>query len=248
MNLRHRIGPCVYSALHTHNMLWELMLSRSERRVARQDAVRLHARLPFLNAYDRLAGEHRRRLWRTYQDYTSHVSPDPMAISLELATFLAVTCATCRPGRILDLGSGFSSFVFRTYLKEQQPQALVCSVDDSGWWLDKTRQFLQDRDLDCRNLLMWEAFVTRTDRPRFDLILQDMSDLETRRQRLGAIVEACGPVGMVVIDDMHVPGYRRSILDDLDRRGLSSYSLRHFTRKRLRYAYLAMPPPLSGGG
>ena len=93
MNLRHRLGPCVYSALHVHTTLWELMLSSGERRVGRNDAVRLQAGLPFLKTYARLASEYRGRLQRPYQDYTSRVSPDPIAISLELATFLAVTCA-----------------------------------------------------------------------------------------------------------------------------------------------------------
>jgi predicted O-methyltransferase YrrM len=226
-------------------MLQELMLSRSERIIAHNDAVRLQVHLPFLQAYDQLASEYRGRLQRAYQDYTSRISPDPIAISLELATFLAVMCARCRPRSILDLGSGFSSFVFRTYVKELQPQTLVCSVDHSIRWLNTTRAFLRERGLDCRSLLTWEAFVAATERPRFDLILQDMSDLETRRQQLDVIIDACSPTGMIVMDDMHVPGYRRAILDDLDRHRLSYYSLRDFTRKRLRYAYLATPPTRS---
>jgi hypothetical protein len=35
-----------------------------------------------------------------------------------------------------------------------------------------------------------------------------------------------------------VPGYRRATLRALDRRGLTYFSLRLFTRRRLRYAYL----------
>jgi len=245
MNLRHRLGPCAYAALHAPIMVRELMLSRSERRIAQHDAARLHVRLPFLQTYDQFASEYRHRLQRPYQDYTSRISPDPIAISLELATFLAVMCARCQPRSILDLGSGFSSFVFRTYAKELQPQTLVYSVDHSSIWLNTTRGFLHDRGLDCRGLLTWEAFVAVTERPRFDLILQDMSDLESRCRQLDMIIEACSPTGMIVMDDMHVPGYRRAILDDLDRHRLSYYSLRDFTRKRLRYAYLATPPTRS---
>src|SRR5262249_44200139 len=188
MNLRHRLGPCAYAALHAPTMLQELMLSRSERIIAHNDAVRLQVRLPFLQAYDQLASEYRGRLQRPYQDYTSRISPDPIAISLELATFLAVMCAKCRPRSILDLGSGFSSFVFRTYAKELQPQTLVCSVDHSSRWLNTTRAFLRERGLDCRSLLTWEAFVAATERRCFDLILQDMSDLETRRRQLDLII------------------------------------------------------------
>src|SRR5262245_29253299 len=244
MNLRHRLGPCVYSALHAHTMIQELLLSRSERNIARTDAARLQVRLPFLKIYDWLSAEYRERLQPTYQHYTSRVSPNPIAISLELATFLAVLCAMCRPKSILDLGSGFSSFVFRTYMKELQPENRVYSVDVSALWLNTTHAFLRHRHLDCRNLLTWEAFLAAPEKSRFDLILQDMSDLATRRQRLVATVDACSPVGIIVLDDMHVPGYRRAILDSLDRQRLCYYSLRDFTRKRLRYAYLATPSPL----
>lgn len=247
MKLRERVWPYLYSAMHAHELCFELMQSANERRIAQNDAARLCRLLPVLNGYGRLADKCRRDLESSYHDYTSRISPGAIAISLELATFLAVICSVTHPPRVLDLGSGFSSFVFRTY-KKRQPRALVWSVDDSPAWLERTRAFLQEYQLDCRDLFTWETFLAMPDKPPFDLILQDMSDLGTRRERLGATIEACGKNGLIVLDDAHVPQYRRSLRHALEQRGLNYYSLRQFTKKKLRYAGLATALTSSGDG
>src|SRR5689334_15482328 len=115
MNPLLRVGPYLYSALHSYNAVWELALTPHARRVAKRDAGRLRGRFPFLEGYEASATAMRERLLPDYRTYTRNVSPDPIAISLELSVFLAVLCDRERPGAILDLGSGFSSFVFRSY-------------------------------------------------------------------------------------------------------------------------------------
>lgn len=240
MDLYDRLGPRLYALLHSYEMLWELALVGGERRTARRDAGRLQDRLPFLATYPQVAQRFRTKLRDDYDGYVSSVSPDPIAISLELATFLAAICEFCRPEAILDLGSGFSSYVFRSYQKHTEPKSTVYSIDDSPAWLAKTRRFLEQRELDVRNLLPYDSFAAHAQQ-RFDLIFQDMSDLATRRQMLDLVVSACKPGGMIVMDDMHVPRHRRATLRDLDRRGLRYFSLRRFTRKRLRYAYAILP-------
>jgi len=47
--------------------------------------------------------------------YIEHISSPEMAMSLELAYFIMNYCIEYKPKRLLDLGSGFSSFVFRLY-------------------------------------------------------------------------------------------------------------------------------------
>ncbi|HET6148902.1 MAG TPA: hypothetical protein VFH68_15300 [Polyangia bacterium] len=237
-----RLAPYLYSIVHSHEMLWELLQLRSERRTAEQDAARLRSRFSFLGSYPSLAGAARQRLSMSYAEYTSTVSPDPIVISLALATFLAVVCDQLRPSSILDLGSGFSSYVFRAYAAggHAAPAAVVVqSVDQSRPWLDKTRAFLDRQHVDSGGLSTWDDFVSRA-RPTFDLILQDFSTLDVRLEILGMVVEACRPGGIIIIDDMHVPRYRRAVMRELDRRALSYFSLRAFTRHRLRYAYLVL--------
>jgi predicted O-methyltransferase YrrM len=242
MNPLQRIGPYIYSTLHSYNSIWELLLTRSESQNAARDAERLRARFPFLANYPEMAARFRNDLSAHYREYTSTISPDPIAISLELAVFLAVACEATRPRAILDLGSGFSSYVFRSYVKRSGATAppVVYSIDQSTRWLDETRRFLDARGLDSTNLLTWDDFLA-SDRPPFDLVLQDIADLGTRLEMINRVIGECRPGGMVIIDDMHVPGYRRAVLSELDRRGMSRFSLRAFTRKRLRYSYLVQP-------
>lgn len=242
MNPLQRLGPYIYSTIHSYNSIWELMLTRSESRNAARDAELLRQRFPFLAAYPQLAKEARNQLSAPYREYTSTISPDPIAISLELAVFLAVVCSETRPRAILDLGSGFSSYVFRSYMKRADPDSspVVFSIDQSSRWLAETGRFLDVRGLDSKNLFTWDDFLA-SKRPRFDLVLQDIADLGTRVDMISQVIAECTPGAVLVIDDMHVPGYRRAVISELDKRGLNHFSLRAFTRKRLRYSYLVQP-------
>ena len=56
-------------------------------------------------------------------------------------------CFQQRPRIILDLGSGFSSAVFRLYMAQQNVQTTVYSVDDDPLWLNKTRDSLKANNL-----------------------------------------------------------------------------------------------------
>ena len=240
MGRLHRLIPFAYSALHSHHMLLEWLLTPLERRTAERDRARLQARFPALADYERDVAAHRRALQPAYDAYTRDVSPALVTISLELAAFLALACQVFRPRAILDLGSGFSSYVFRAYQKAAAAGVVVWSVDGSSDWLARTGSFLREHDLADGDLLTLDAFQQR-DRPQFDLVLQDIADLATRQGLLGATLDACRPGALLVIDDMHVPGYRFALLRELKRRNLERYSLRSFTRKRLRYSYLVIP-------
>ena len=97
MNLHDRLAPRLYSLLHCPETFWDLILTPAERTTARRDAARLQDRLPFLAVYDELASRFQRKLHSDYTSYTSSVSPESIAISLELATFLAAVCEFTRP-------------------------------------------------------------------------------------------------------------------------------------------------------
>lgn len=241
MNLIQRLGPYAYATLHSYNSLWEILLGPAVRRRARQDSERLAQRFPALSDYERQAAPVRQRLSSAYQDYTSNVSPSSIAVSLELAVFVTVLCELSHPKAILDLGSGFSSFAFRGHAKRTpEPRPEVYSIDESPAWLDQTRGFLRQHGLPDHHLLTWDQFAATASKPAFDVILHDIGQLSTRRRLLDAVIDACRPGGFIVIDDMHVPGYRRAILEKLDRRQLAYFSLRTFTKKRMRYSYLVM--------
>jgi predicted O-methyltransferase YrrM len=243
MNPISRLGPYLYAAAHAHNAVWELAATPRARRIAARDAAALCARFPSLADYRRLAAAARAALLPAYTDYTANVSPAPITIALELAVFLRVLRDQFRPRAVLDLGSGFSSYVLRA--APAPPAPLVYSVDDSRAWLDKTRAFLGARHVDADHLLTWEQLIAARasgSPPPFDLVLHDIATLDLRLERLDDVIGSCRPDGgLIVIDDMHVPSYRRAVLRALDRRGVRYFSLRAFTRKRLRYSYLALP-------
>jgi predicted O-methyltransferase YrrM len=244
VNPLSRIGPYVYAAAHCYNAAWELLVSGHSRRIAVRDAARLRLRFPFLTDYPRLSAAARAHLAPAYARYTATVSPAPISISLELAVFLRVLCEQTHPQSILDLGSGFSSYVFRCYARESVPVGFpapppVYSLDQSRRWLEKTRVFLDQQHLDTRHLATWEDLRAAQPAPTFDLILHDIATLDVRLAMLDDVIRCCRPGGgLIVIDDMHVPGYRRAVLRALTRQQLAVFSLRSFTRKRLRYSYL----------
>jgi predicted O-methyltransferase YrrM len=160
-----------------------------------------------------------------------------MAVSLELAAFLAALCESARPCRILDVGSGFTSYVFRRYIDPTDCQ--VWSVDDDPEWLDRTAAFLRASDLPVDNMLTWEEFRQNTTL-NFDLVCHDIGNKTGRAASLPAILSVTAPGGLVIIDDLHKPRNRPAITATLQQGGHSYWSLRGVTLDSFgRYALLA---------
>jgi predicted O-methyltransferase YrrM len=155
--------------------------------------------------------------------------------------FLAVLCEERQPHQVLDLGSGFSSYVFRW---GAQPTRRVCSVDVSSRWLERTARFLQEHQIERAELLDLRSFAAADRREQFDLVFHDIAELSDRIDMLEAVMQLCRPGGLLVLDDMHVPRYRAAVLQALRAASFELYSLRPRTRQswRLRYAYLAVRP------
>ena len=152
----------------------------------------------------------------TYREYTRQISSDGMAISYELACFLWSLCEATEPQRILDLGSGFSSFVFRRYQKAARMSTEVWSVDENAVWLEKTRDFLGAHGLSYDNLYTWDDFSKL--RPgTFDLISHDLGLMEDRPEIFEDTLAWREPAGLIVIDDIHKPQYRKGIIQKLQR-------------------------------
>src|SRR5262249_57231987 len=86
-------------------------------------------------------------------------------------------CRRLRPTSILDLGSGFSSLLFRSYAHSARPQPEVWSVDDSADWLERTRGILIAKGLNADHMLTWRDFNPGR---RFDMVLHDLGNTEVR--------------------------------------------------------------------
>lgn len=134
-----------------------------------------------------------------YNNYINKVSQPDQAISLELALYLYEWCKLNEPRSIVDLGSGFSSYILRMYAKATG--SLVYSVDDNLEWLNKTRQFLQQDNLNVENMMLWEEFKFIDN--KFDFIVYDLGDIPTRKTEINFIFDKLNQNGTIILDDAH---------------------------------------------
>jgi predicted O-methyltransferase YrrM len=180
--------------------------------------------------------------------YVSVVSSPDYAISPELASFLLTLCRHRRPRRLLDLGSGFSSFVFRCYQAEDPGDPEVWSVDDDDAWLERTAGYLGENGLRTDRLLGLDAFLRSGERG-FDLVLHDLSTIGSavRAGLLAAALELASPGGVVVIDDLNGYPYRSRAYAACRRAGLRLVNLRaHLMDDLRRYPGAAVAQPKAG--
>lgn len=83
--------------------------------------------------YKRLVQSDEYQLKPAYDRYIRKISSKDMAVSWETSCFLyaAAKIRGCR--KILDLGSGFSSYVLRAYSMNTHNGTLVYSIDDNDF-------------------------------------------------------------------------------------------------------------------
>jgi predicted O-methyltransferase YrrM len=176
-------------------------------------------------------------LVEAHQRYETANGLPGMAISAELAHFLWSLLQERRPQRILDLGSGFSSYLFRRFAREADPGVTVWSVDDQRRWLNQTRAFLEQENLPTANLCLWEGFHENG----FDLILHDLGNLDLRISSLERVISLARPGAAIVLNDAHQRHYAQQAMQILASRGVRYSSLEEATTDRYgRYSWLAV--------
>jgi len=196
-----------------------------------RDTSRLVRRWAWFSHYEALAAPWRDEIRDAYAGYEWPVSHLTYAASLRLATLLLVLCDALQPRRILDTGSGFSSFVFRTWGAKQDANVHVTSVDHDPEWLARTREYLERAGLGTEDLVTWEEFASRpADADGYDLVLHDLGGgMDNRRATLGRVLRTVAPGGSAALDDVHQPGYGRYARRTLRELGFEPFSLREQT-------------------
>jgi len=187
------------------------------------DAKRLSKMFPELTNYKRLLQADGFHLKSAYDRYISDISTMDMAVSWETSNFLYTIARKKRPRKILDLGSGFSSYVLRSYSLNVQNKALVYSVDDNDLWLEKTQSFLANNGMPIDRLSTWAHFQ-KHNRYKFDLIFHDLGSMKMRAKSLPFVLGLLEEGGVVVLDDMHKRDYRPVAKKEISKAGLSLYS------------------------
>lgn len=162
-----------------------------------------------------------------FDDYIARVSVANMAASLELAATLLSLLEAGKYKKLLDVGSGFSSFVLRLYARSNAGVE-VFSVDDNAQWLEKTRDYLRKVDVADTNLYTLEQFLSRG-LSGFDCILHDLNFVEVRINYVSTLLSKLAPNGILILDDMHKPDYRIEVLKTLGPEPVHIYDLRKHT-------------------
>lgn len=179
-----------------------------------------------------------------YQYYVKHISREDMAISRELAQFLNFYCMRKNPKRILDLGSGFSSFVLRRYASRNSDVQIV-SVDDDAQWLQKTKSFLQSRHLPDEQCIQWCELLESKDIGKFDFVFYDLGDLKQRTACFQNALSFLSNDGDMLLDDFHKLDYQRTVLRWCSKASLHLYSVKKLTLDNFnRWSVLVQCPKI----
>lgn len=162
-----------------------------------------------------------------YTDYVNNISSANMAASLELAASIYTICHLNSYSKLLDMGSGLSSFIFRLYAQET-PGVKVYTVDDDAEWLEKTKHFLSRYGLETENMFTLEDFI-KLEETGFDYILHDLNFVEVRINYLELVINAAKRNGLIIMDDVHKPDYQHALLKKLERMQVRNYNLKPIT-------------------
>lgn len=200
---------------------------------------RLRAVNPFDKLTLQLVKANQEILRPYYEEYVSKVSKSDMAASLELAAFLFSVCKINKYNKLMDVGSGFSSFIFRLYAK-QTPGVRVYSIDDDAEWLEKTKRYLNEHSLNTDDMLTLDNFM-KLNEGGFDCILHDMNFVEVRIQYVDFVFKSAKKNGLIIMDDVHKMDYRFALLKKLKPLGASCFTLRDMTKDNFgRFAYAVL--------
>lgn len=195
------------------------------------DMIKLKIKIPQLRKFDEIAKTFHLKLKQFYQQYVTKVSANSMAISFESAVFLEVICIIFKPKYILDLGSGFSSLVFRLYKLNTNPKSIIWSIDDSHKWLEKSRSFLSAHNFSTENLSPWSKFI-KNNNEVFDLIFYDLGNMKIRKEKLKEVLKLARSGSIIILDDIHKHHYRNYVRRILKKYKIPSYSLKFFTEDK----------------
>lgn len=197
------------------------------------DRMFLYAREPKIRGYSRqtvfnIASEIR----HPYCRYMLNCTKDDMPITFSQACFLLYYVNVVSPSRILDLGSGFSTYIFSYYLSQRKHDLpVIYSVDDSEYWLDQTKLFIKNENYYDKQFLNFETWETinQMSLPKFDFVFVDIGSLDFRAKNFEHITQKfLGDGGRLFVDDMHFLEYKKSVLQCKDKNGMRGYSITSF--------------------
>ncbi len=145
-----------------------------------------------------------------YAEYVPAVSKAVYACSLPIAHYLWNLCEERKPRRLLDIGSGFSSYVLRAWAEANGAEHWC--IDSDAEWLDKTRLFLTAHDLDWHHATTWDRAADWALDP-FDLVFFDVNAIASRSWYLRKALDMVADGGVLIADDAMEPHYHDALTE-----------------------------------
>ena len=162
--------------------------------------------------------KHHIKITEVYNKYINSISTKEMAASLELCLYIFDSCETNQYKRIIDCGSGITSYVLR-YYQSLYNNVIVYSVDDHKEWLQKSKSFVESYGLNVDNFVHEMETIIDTD---FELVIHDYGRMPTRTRTLEYVLDTLSKPGTVVIlDDCHKLSYYNVVKKTLDSKSLN---------------------------
>jgi hypothetical protein len=195
----------------------------------------LHLHHPELVPTDDDLAAARERLVPAYIDYTTHVSPENMAMSIDACAYILFAAEQVKPTSAADFGSGFTSYVLRLVCDD------VWSVDDSPEWLEWTRRFLDRHGVDTGHLSAWSEYQHTAH--HHDLVVYDFSSGLIRDTHFEFAVGQIAPGGIGIADDMNHTGHQLSFHNACRKHKYDVFGLQDWTRDvHRRFCALVVAP------
>lgn len=166
-----------------------------------------------------------------YLRYIKEVSNQDWTMSWELAVYLDKLIRALKPKTILDLGSGFSSFLFRC------SNAKVTTFDLEAEWLEKTKKFLEQYELSTKDMhhLTYTGEQMELLKQPYDLTLMDLGIAEHDRTPVFPLLNS----KVIILDDMHIGEYMLEAQKFFNNRTI--FSLKDDTKDAYdRYAWMVV--------
>ncbi len=212
------------------NIKYDYYLNSSD---SKKSIQYLEEKIPDLNSISEKMDFFRDKIKKTHTKYIHEVSNEEMAISFEQSCFLSGFCQITNPSTVLDLGSGYSSLLFRKYAN-----ASVTSIDDSKDWLTKTKNYLDENQVSSNNVFSWDEFENKG---LYDLVFHDMGNMETRINTFKDIANLVNKGGFLFLDDVHKVPYAKYVKDNLNLSKFDIYNIYNLTVDKYgRFMYLCI--------
>jgi len=171
------------------------------------------------------------------------------ALDVPASVWLWNACEREKAERVLELGSGFSSWVLRHWQQRatgfMAPE--VWTVDDESKWLATTQLELIEQGFTTFRTTEFQNVVLDDPIDYFDLVFVDLDNTATRIRHAADFVRWAKPGGLLVLDDWHMEHYREPMTRRLAALGISVEALPETTDEWGRYLAVGRKGPFTGG-